>query len=159
MKPLFTESQRFNQWWVWLIVILSCGVPFIIFVQQIVLGKTVGDHPMSDSAVIFSLILPVLFLLLFYAVQLKTEITRETLSFRFVPFAKRTIPWKDMETFKVINYGFVGGYGIRLTMKYGTVYNIKGNKGLFVKLKNGKTFIVGTQKPEALEKTIQQLKS
>jgi len=159
MKPLFTESQRFNQWWVWLIVILSCGVPFIIFVQQIVLGKTVGDHPMSDSAVILSLIIPVIFILLFYMMQLKTVITRETLSFRFVPFVKRTIPWKDMETFKVINYGFVGGYGIRLTMKYGTVYNIKGNKGLFVKLKNGKTFIVGTQKPEALEKTIQQLKS
>ena len=159
MKPLFTESQRFNQWWVWLIVILSCGVPFIIFVQQIVLGKTVGDNPMSDSAVILSLIIPVIFILLFYMMQLKTVITRETLSFRFVPFVKRTIPWKDMETFKVINYGFVGGYGIRLTMKYGTVYNIKGNKGLFVKLKNGKTFIVGTQKPEALEKTIQQLKS
>src|SRR5690554_7570605 len=48
--------------------------------------------------------------------------------------------------------GFVGGWGIRFTMKYGTVYNIKGNKGLFVKLKNGKTFIVGTQKPEELEK-------
>src|SRR5690606_39108425 len=159
MKPLFTESQRFNQWWVWLIVILSCGVPFIIFVQQIVLGKTVGDHPMSDSAVILSLIIPVIFILLFYMMQLKTVITRETLSFRFVPFVKRTIPLKDLETFKVINYGFVGGYGIRLTMKYGNVYNIKGNKGLFVKLKNGKTFIVGTQKPEALEKTIQQLKS
>src|SRR5690554_6746134 len=88
----------------------------------------------------------------------KTEINRETLSFRFVPFVKRTIPWKDIESYKVINYGFVGGYGIRLTMKYGTVYNIKGNKGLFVKLKNGKTFIVGTQKPEELEKVIQELK-
>jgi len=91
--------------------------------------------------------------------QLKTEITRDTLSFRFVPFVKRTIPWKDMETFKVINYGFVGGYGVRLTMKYGTVYNVRGKEGLFVKLKNGKTFIIGTQKPKELEKAIQQLKS
>ena len=65
----------------------------------------------------------------------------------------------NVETFKVINYGFVGGYGIRLTMKYGTVYNVRGKEGLFVKLKNGKTFIVGTQKPKELEKAIQQLKS
>ncbi len=159
MKPLFTESQRFNQWWIWLIVIFACGLPFIIFIQQIIFEKTIGDNPMSDSAVIFSLIIPVIFLLLFYAMQLKTEITRDTLSFRFVPFVKRTIPWKDMETFKVINYGFVGGYGVRLTMKYGTVYNVRGKEGLFVKLKNGKTFIIGTQKPKELEKAIQQLKS
>lgn len=159
MKPLFTESQRFTQWWFWLIVIFACGVPFVIFFQQIILGNPVGDHPMSNSAVILSLIIPLVFILLFYVMQLKTEINRETLSFRFVPFVKRTIPWKDIESYKVINYGFVGGYGIRLTMKYGTVYNIKGNKGLFVKLKNGKTFIVGTQKPEELEKVIQQLKS
>lgn len=157
MKPLFTESQRFNQWWIWLIVIFACGLPFIIFIQQIIFEKTIGDNPMSDSAVIFSLIIPVLFLLLFYAMQLKTEITRDTLSFRFVPFVKRTIPWKDMETFKVINYGFVGGYGVRLTMKYGTVYNVRGKEGLFVKLKNGKTFIIGTQKPEELEKIINQI--
>lgn len=158
MKPLFTESQRFTQWWVWLIVIFACGVPFIIFVQQIILGKTVGDNPMSDSAVILSLLIPVIFILLFYMMQLKTVITRETLSFRLVPFIKRTIPWKDIKSFKVINYGFVGGYGIRFTMKYGTVYNIKGNKGLFVKLKNGKTMVIGTQKPNELEKVIQQLK-
>src|SRR5690554_7041827 len=82
MKPLFTESQRFTQWWFWLIVIFACGVPFVIFFQQIILGNPVGDHPMSNSAVILSLIIPLVFILLFYVMQLKTEINRETLSFR-----------------------------------------------------------------------------
>lgn len=53
---------------------------------------------------------------------------------------------------KVINYGFVGGWGIRLWTKYGTVYNVSGNKGLFIKLKNGKTMVIGTQKSQELEK-------
>lgn len=157
MKPLFTESQRFNQWWIWLIVIFACGVPFIIFVQQIILGKKVGDHPMSDTAVMLSLIIPLIFIVLFYSMQLKTSITREALSFRFVPFVNRTIPFTEIESFKVINYGFVGGWGIRFTMKYGTVYNIRGNKGLHIKLKNGKQLIIGTQKPEELEKIINQI--
>src|SRR5690554_8072896 len=65
---------------------------------------------MSNSAVILSLIIPLVFILLFYVMQLKTEINRETLSFRFVPFIKRTIPFAEMESYKVINYGFVGGW-------------------------------------------------
>lgn len=158
MRPLFTETQRFNQWWIWLIILLSSGVPFVVFVQQIILGKTFGTNPISDTAVVLMLLLPLAIILLFYMIRLQTNITHETLSFRFIPFVKRTIPWSEIASFKMINYGFVGGYGIRLTMKYGTVYNIKGKEGLFVKLKNGKTFVIGTQKPEELERAIEQLK-
>lgn len=157
MKPLFQESQRFNQWWLWLIIFFACSFPFIGFVQQIILGKPFGDNPMSNIGLIISLVFSITFMALFYAIQLKTEITRETISFRFVPFMKRTYPFNEIESYEVIHYGFVGGWGIRFGTKYGTVYNIKGTKGLFVKLKNGKTFIIGTQKPQELENVIKNI--
>lgn len=154
MKPLFTEKQRFNQWWVWLLIILTLGVPFIVFFQLIISGEPIADN----LAIIFSLIIPIACIYLIYITQLKTEITRESISFQFVPFVKRSYFLSEIQSVKVINYGFVGGWGIRFTTKYGTVYNIKGNKGLYVHLKDGKTFIIGTQKPEELEKVIEQLK-
>ena len=40
----------------------------------------------------------------------------------------------------------MGGWGIRLWTKYGTVFNIKGKKGLAIELYSGKKFLIGTQK-------------
>ena len=72
--------------------------------------------------------------------QLKTTVDRNGIEMRFVPFIYKKITWNEIESAEVLNYGFVGGWGIRLWTKYGTVYNIKGNKGLAIKLKNGKQF-------------------
>jgi|SRR5690606_3810237 len=158
MKPLFTESQRFNQWWAWVIIIFACGFPFVGIYYQLILGKSFGDNPMSNNGLVIFAICSLLFVFMFYKMQLKTEITHENLSFRFIPFINRTISLSEISSMEVINYGFVGGWGIRFATKYGTVYNIKGNKGLYVHLKDGKTFIIGTQKPEQLAKIVEQLK-
>jgi hypothetical protein len=58
---------------------------------------------------------------------------------------------------QVIPYGFVGGWGMRLWTQYGTVYNVRGGKGLYVQLKNKKKFLVGTQQAEELERFITAL--
>ena len=56
-----------------------------------------------------------------------------------------------------MNYGCVGGWGIRLWTKYGTIYNIKGNKGLAVKLLSGKKFLIGTQKGNELSEIVKKI--
>ena len=131
IKSLFTEKQRFNQWWLWLIVIATCIVPIIGIYKQIINDVPFGNNPMSNNTLILSAVIS--------------------------PFVKRNYSFNEIETYKVIDYGFVGGWGIRYTMKYGTVYNTKGTKGLFIKLKDGKTMVVGTQKPEELQRIIKQL--
>ena len=55
-----------------------------------------------------------------------------------------------------MNYGFVG-YGIRLGSKYGTVYNMKGNRGLAIELNNGKKFVIGTQKEMELKNVVEKM--
>ena len=43
----------------------------------------------------------------------------------FIPFVKKRIKWTEIKKAEVVNYGFVGGWGIRLSIEYGTVYNIR----------------------------------
>ena len=67
------------------------------------------------------------------------------------PFVKKHFAWKDIQGAKTLRYGFVGGYGIRLLTPYGTVYNIKGKEGLALELKNGKKYLIGSQKTDEIE--------
>lgn len=85
---------------------------------------------------------------------MKTIITQQNIQLTYFPFIGKKINISDIDTMKVINYGFVGGWGIRFWTSYGTVYNVRGNKGLHIKLKNGKQLVIGTQKPQELEKVI-----
>lgn len=75
----------------------------------------------------------------------------------FFPFIKKQVHWDQIKTIEVVNYGFVGGWGIRLFTSYGTVYNIQGNMGLAIELTSGKKFLIGTQKPKELTLFIEKL--
>lgn len=68
---------------------------------------------------------------------------------------RKSVEWEDVKQAKVVDYGFVGGWGIRFGTEYGTVYNIKGKKGLAIELNNGKKFLIGTQKEEELNEVLQ----
>ncbi len=147
MKPLFTENQRFNQWWLWLLLATSLAVPALLLFKEVT----------AKSDGFLGLIIILLVILLFVVLRMKTVITQENMQLTYFPFVWKTINLSDIETIKVINYGFVGGWGIRLWTSYGTVYNVRGNKGLHIKLKNGKQLVIGTQKPQELERIVEQL--
>lgn len=152
MKPLFQESQRFNQWWLWVLLIISSVAPAIILYKEFTNNSLTSG---SLSALIILLLVIVLFVVL----KMKTTITQKNIQLVYFPFVWKTINIDDIASMEVINYGFVGGWGIRLWTSYGTVYNVRGNKGLHIKLKNGKQLVIGTQKPEELEKVVEQLNS
>ena len=150
MKTEFKEEQKFNQWWLWLILIPMGVLPLIGIYKQLILGEKLGDNPMSDiSLLIFSIIMFSL-VGLFLIMKLKTSIDKNGINMHFFPFIKKSVDWQQIKNVKVVNYGFVGGWGIRLWTKYGTVYNMKGDKGLAIALTDGKKFLIGTQKPEEL---------
>lgn len=149
MKPLFTEKQRFNQWWLWLLLAVSLAVPAILLFKE----ATEKSGGFSGLIIILSVII------LFVVLRMTTVVTKEKIQLTYFPFVNKTINLADIETMKVINYGFVGGWGIRFWTQYGTVYNVRGNKGLHIKFKNGKQLVIGTQKPQELEKVVEQLNS
>ncbi|OIQ30452.1 MAG: hypothetical protein BM564_03540 [Bacteroidetes bacterium MedPE-SWsnd-G2] len=153
----FSEKQRFNQWWLILLFIGLALIPLVGVYKQLILGQPFGDKPMSDSGLIIYAVLTFLFILGFQALTLKTKITSRSIAFQFYPFVKKEISWNEVKSAKLINYGFVGGWGIRLWTKYGTVYNVKGTKGLAIELNNGKKLVIGTQKSDTLQFVLKKI--
>jgi hypothetical protein len=157
MKIEFTEEQKFTQWWIWLILIPIGILPIIGIYKQIILGEPFGDNPMSDEGIILFAGFIFSMLGLFLLMKLTTKIDQDKIEIQFFPFTKRTTQWNEIKKLEVINYGFVGGWGIRLWTKYGTVYNTKGNKGLAIELLDGRKYLVGTQKQSELTEIVKKL--
>ena len=156
MKIDFKEEQKFTQWWLWLILI-GLGILLIFgMYKQLILEEKFGDNPMSDAGLIIFCVFIFGIIALFLFMRLKTEIDQNEIRMNFFPFVKKRINWKEIKKAKIVNYGFVGGWGIRLGTKYGTVYNMKGNKGLAIELLNGKKFVIGTQKETELNNIVEK---
>ena len=49
-----------------------------------------------------------------------------------------------------------GGWGIRYG-KSGSAYNMRGNRGIQLELKNGKEFLIGTQQPEPFMQAVRSV--
>lgn len=54
---------------------------------------------------------------------------------------------------KIINYKSFG-IGIRISLKYGTIYRVKGNKGLLIRTKNDNLILVGIKNETEISKLI-----
>lgn len=160
-KILFSETQRFTQWWIWTIFIVTNGILLAGCYIQLVLGKPFGDKPMSDTGLILITTSLLPGTLLFFLTNFKTEITKDAVYFKYFPFhfGKRSYGLKDIADAKVISYHPLqdyGGWGIRYG-KNGKAFNVKGNKGLFITFKDGKKRLLGTQKPDELQRVIKEL--
>lgn len=162
-KVLFNEKQKFTQWWLWLLLIAPIIALFYNLLQPILKNPGFGEGNYSFTTIPsndfwISLFIMFLVILLFLVLRLSTKITKETISIRFFPFFTKIWKWSDITEAHLVTYGFVG-YGIRISGKYGMVYNVKGNKGLAITLKNGRKHLLGTQKSEQLEQLLQEIKS
>tara|TARA_R110002051_G_scaffold298754_3_gene365715 strand:- start:5621 stop:6100 length:480 start_codon:yes stop_codon:yes gene_type:complete len=157
MKTEFAEEQKFTQWWLWLILIAIGLLPVYGIYKQLIIGEDFGSKPMSNLGLIIFSVFVLCFILLFYFMRLKTEIDPKEIRMRFFPFVQKSIPWSEIKDAKLVNYGFVGGWGIRLWTSYGTVYNTKGNKGLAIELLDGKKLLIGTQREADLQKFLDRL--
>ncbi|TPV31432.1 hypothetical protein FJ651_14660 [Paucihalobacter ruber] len=154
MHQVFKETQRFTQWWLWAINILV----FLLVSLTLYTSLNIETNTNNYSWMLFIWIITLLIPVLFWLMRLETRIDRGGIYIKYVPFLRRSYKWEDIQSFEVINYGFVGGWGIRFGTKYGTVYNVKGNKGLYLILKSGKRVCIGTQQPELLKKMLEKFK-
>jgi hypothetical protein len=155
----FREEQRFNQWWLWLLILIPVAMVWYGAIQQLVFGKAYGDNPSSDIGMAIVLVLfGVLLPLFMYSLKLIIEVQQDGLYVRFYPFhlSFRHYPYESINTYKVREYSPLkeyGGWGIRYGRK-GMAYNVSGNRGVQLEFNNGKSLLIGSQKPEELERYI-----
>lgn len=147
------ERQRFNQPWLWL---LLGGLTLILWWgawQQLVRGIPFGNNPAPDAVllaivIIFGIGLPWLFL----RARLDSEVTTEGIRIRFFPFHLRYREWRwdDIDSVEARTYsplGEYGGWGIRRGRR-GIAYNVRGDQGIQLVLRDGRCVLLGTQDPD-----------
>jgi hypothetical protein len=147
-KVIFSETQKFRQWWLWLIL----STVLLIVVTALFYND-------AEEGLLAKLLLsciPLAILLLMFVMRLETTITEDKIAIYFFPFLKREWRWNDLKMAEVIDYGFIGGWGIRIWTGYGTVYNVRGSKGLHFKTAE-KEYVIGTQKEQELRECISHL--
>jgi hypothetical protein len=167
---MFQEVQKIRQTWIWVVVIFSglsaAGIFGYGFYIQIIMGQKFGNKPMSDIELIIvslsSIIIVVLITLLLGSAKLTTIIDKDRIEYRFFPlhFKTHKIEWNEVEKYEVIKYHPIrdyGGWGIRYGLK-GKAYNVSGDKGLQLYLKNGKKILIGTQRESELSGFLIRLK-
>lgn len=147
-QKTFKEIQKFNPWIITILLalVIGGGITGYYYRNQMDTGET------TETYLAIALSLLVSFWIL--SLRLVTTIDHEGIRMRFRPFARKRLSWSEIEHIEVLNYGFVGGWGVRLFTQYGTVYNTRGSWGIHIIPKEGKKFLIGTQKPEELKTII-----
>jgi hypothetical protein len=173
-KLFFTEEQKFRSTFVWLIMFPVWAIVNIVFgiglYKQLGLGQPWGDEPMPDTGLIIVTIAVNLIVIGSALLMLKTkmiiEIRESGLFYRYPPFIikEKKISQEEIERYEVRQYKPIreyGGWGFRQRKRgfhnAGLAYNVSGNIGLQLYLKNGKKILFGTQRKEAIGSAIKKL--
>jgi hypothetical protein len=151
-KPVFEESQRFNQPWLW--ILMGCVILFSLGI--IVYAYTQTDRPDEKEELIFSFLFVTITLGLVVAfllrIRLETRLDKQGIHYRFRPFVWnwQLIPVSEIRSAEVVKYNplHYGGWGYRLgLLGRGRAMNIRGTQGIRIEKANGKKLMIGTQIP------------
>jgi len=159
-KTLYTESQRFKQIIVWVLLIaifIFVSTPQIyILIKQVFLGIPVGNRPMSNVGVwvvtSVSIVIPLLVIQLFLLMKLETKIAETGIYVRYLPFQMKFkfYSWSDLSKCYVRQYnpvGEYGGWGMK-GMGKNKALNISGNNGIQLETNDGNKLLIGTNNPD-----------
>lgn len=139
----------------------------MLVVLTIVVGAMAMAFPETDSsqpafwALLFAGLLAFsMIVMIVFFMQLETKIDEQGIHYAFRPFHRsfRHILWYDIKECYVRKYspiGEYGGWGYRVTLgKKGKAYNVRGNLGIQIVMKNDKRLLLGTQKEEDAKRVV-----
>ena len=159
---LFSEQQRFRQWWFWLIITIAV----VAAIGSIIASMTQNQQE-NNSGSLVGLLIAILFigifLIFFFILRLELQIKQDGIYVRFFPlqFSTRFYPWTNIVRVFVKKYRPIvdfGGWGIRYGLfGKGKVLNVSGNIGLQLIFTDNKKLLIGTQQAERLDKILQQM--
>lgn len=162
---IFREVQRFS---LWLRTVFALSMAAAVVVDCIALNSMLAEpYPPSpvNSAllVIVGIVLPIALATLLWAAKLETEVRSEALYVRLFPFhiRYRKITPADLSECYARTYRPLveyGGWGIRCGFAGGgRAYNMSGNQGVQLIMKDGRKLLIGSQKPDELAGAISSI--
>ena len=168
MSASFREVQRFRQWWLWVLLLVTAlgtiGLfGYGIFIQ-VIQGTPWGDRPMSDAGLIITgvatTVLTVGLVALLLSARLITEVRSDGLHIRFFPMRWKVIPYDSIASYQARTYHPIrdyGGWGIRWGRE-GKAYIVGGDEGLQLLLDDQRKVLIGSQRIQELEAAVRTWK-
>ncbi len=157
----FKETQYFRQFWLWAIIIFFPVFSLYGIYEQVLMGNAIGSKPISNVGLIWFTVLVGLGLpVFFYYMKLKTRVSKKGLHYQFFPIhlKEQLIPFEEIESFKARKYAPLkefGGWGIRWGFE-AKAYNVSGEEGLQLVLRNERKILFGSQKAKEMEKAMKK---
>jgi len=147
-KPIFEEEQALPLGW----VLLTAAVSLVLLVAALLSGE---ELEAGEVALWVGLLLA--FTLWLRRISLVTRVGSDevTLHFRGL-FKTRTVPISTIRQAQTRRYRPLveyGGWGIKLGLS-GWAYNVEGNEGVQLKLKENKNLLIGSQRAAELAEAI-----
>ncbi len=158
--PTFREVQHFRRSWLWLVVLLPTALAWWPFVHQILGGRPVGEHPLPDWGVWLVWLLIGLGLPLFFGLlRMEVEVTDRELTIVYRPLARRRVSLTDIVEIEARRYSALkeyGGWGIKGWSRDKMAYNVSGDQGVELQLKDGRSLLIGSRRPDELAEAIRR---
>ena len=149
----FKEIQRFDQWWLRLLLVVILAIAVSPIVME---WDTLDLSRYELASVILSiLVVLALFLGFWYIFKLETTIDEKGITYRFVPFhiKSRFKSWQEKKSASIRKYHPIreyGGWGYRISFTKRKALTTKGKKGLQLVFQDGNELLLGTQHPEKI---------
>ena len=105
------KKQTFMKSWIGWILIAAFIFPIFGIYQELSIVEDITNESASKVTPILTILFTITILVGLLMLRLKTEINEYQIKINFFPFANKSIPWSEVQSAKVLNYGFVGGWG------------------------------------------------
>lgn len=160
----FEENHTMSKVYLFALVILT--VLLVYLVPQILEDSRDQEFVNPDAAPVdgFSwaqLIIVAAVALLFFMFRIHIVADENELRVKFFPFHRkhRRFAWNEIEQVYVKQYKAIrqfGGWGLRLGYNGTVAFTLQGRTGIYVQLKNGKKYLIGTNKGEKWQQVFRE---
>ena len=154
---VFREQQGFSQGW------LRYFLPAILAIAVILcVVEYWTNNPDFGDAVIALVLLAILSLFIF-SIRMETKIKTDGIYVRFSPFhlKHKYYPWEVIHQAFIRQYNPLreyGGWGIRMGLfGHGWAYNVSGNVGIQLIMKDSTKLLIGTRQPHKAAEALKRL--
>ena len=153
----FEESQSLAPWVKWLMLCLA-GFETVIVIT--VLRDGSRTEPMGMVVALGVVTLTLVLLLGIARLRMRTVVEGDVIRVRMFPLLNTQIRIADVAEAKARKYspiGEYGGWGIRRGWSSGWAYNMRGDEGVQLVLRDGKKILIGSQRAGELADCITRL--
>lgn len=138
------------------VVLAWVQLVWLVAGDQVLLGDDTSGNRVGAWILwaIGGLGVPALVLLL----RLRVEVTDEAVRIRFRPFLRREVRLDQITRVEAVTYRPIhgyGGWGLRLGRGGRIAYSVRGDQGVELEVRDGRSVLIGSAHPEALRDAIE----